>query len=110
MKVIAGKYTLVLTTFVGGCLLLLHWFFGIELTPDLWIYSPVVLVILGIEIMVLNRRYTNERNVKIEVSAGNVILIACEVAVFMIGTASIDINKPMLDNIFELSHYVRQKI
>jgi hypothetical protein len=109
MRVIAGKYTLVLTTFVCGFLLLLNWFLGIDSISDLWMYSPYLLVILGIETIVL-KRFNYGQNLKIEIGMGNLILIACVVAGFMLGTASIDIDTPVIDNLSELSSYVLHKI
>lgn len=110
MKVIAGRFTLVLTTIVCGFLLLLYWFLGLQLVPDLWVYSPVLLVILGTEILFLNGRYGRSRNVKIEIGAGNIILIAVILALFMMGTAKINVGQPVLDNLLNLTYYFRQKI
>lgn len=110
MKIIAGRYTLAITAIMCGVLLLANAIMKIEFYKNLWIYSPGILVILGMEILVLNLMSTIKGSVKVELGAGNIILITGVVAVFMIGTASLDISSTLIENLYELSCYVKHKI
>ena len=109
MKVTAGRYTLGITTVICGLAMLLNIFFDLELSRNLWLYSPVVVIMLGLEMLFLSRR-NSSGSIKIQLGAGNVILIASVIAILMVGTAKIEFDSRMLKNIYELAYYVIHRI
>lgn len=97
MKIKAGKFTLALTMIACGILMLLNAIYGSNTFRDLWMYSPVVLILFGLEIIIMNAIYMNDERYRVEVSVGSIILIIFLIALFMLAT-----NKAIMHNwIFE---------
>ena len=100
MKIKAGKFTLALTMIVSGVLMLVNIIYDSSMFMNLWMYSPVVLILLGLEIIILNVIYMNSERYKVEVSLGSIILIIFVIAVFMVATNRLNIHSWIFDQIF----------
>lgn len=100
MKIKAGRYTLALTMIACGVLMIMSIFYGRSAFGDLWTYSPGILILFGLEIIVLNLIFGARENYKVELSAGNIIVAIFVIVVFMIWNSGIDFYRP-------LHHYFR---
>lgn len=101
MRIVAGKYTLAITMIICGTLMLINSLYGIAF-GDLWIYSPVILIMFGLEIVILNLVYMHCEDCRVEVSVGNVIFIIFVIAVFMMYTNKIETRDPFFNNFFSM--------
>lgn len=102
MRIKAGKYTLALTMIAAGILMLINTLYGDGIFKDLWIYSPVVLIVFGLEIIALNLIFGHREGYRVEVSAGSIILIIFVIMIFMFGTNYVHVNEPFFDNFISL--------
>jgi len=100
MKIKAGKYTLALSMIAAGVLMLANAVSGSGLFADLWIYSPVVLIFFGLEILVLNLISLYITKCEVRVSVGSIFLIVLVVLIFTAYTATIEIDAPFLEYIY----------
>ncbi len=100
MKIKAGSYTLAVTMIASGIMMLLNTLNGNDIFRNLWIYSPSVLILFGLEIIILNLAYMNKENYRVEVSSGSVVFIIVVIVIFMLGTSRTEIRNRMFDNFF----------
>ncbi|MCX7709797.1 MAG: hypothetical protein N2484_08085 [Clostridia bacterium] len=101
MRIKAGKYTLALTMILCGLLMLVNTFYGQGIFKDLWLYSPAVLILFGLEIIFLNLIFGARESYKVEVSVGSIILVIFVIALFMVWMHGIDIWRPFIQDPFK---------
>lgn len=102
MRIKAGKYTLALTMILCGILMLISTVYGHGIFSSLWQYSPLVLIVFGLEIIVLNLIFGAKENYKVEVSVGCIILIIFLIAMFMVWTNRAQLNEHFINGFFEI--------
>lgn len=102
MRIKAGRYTLGLTMIAAGVITFLNSFFGKDILGDLWSYAPIVLVLFGLEVIILNLLYWRQENTKIEISGGSLVLMIFVVAFFMIMTNRLDIHQQFIQNLVRM--------
>lgn len=102
MKVKAGRYTLGITMIAAGVLSLMNLYNGKDFMGDLWKYSPVVLILFGLEVILLNLIYSRKEDIKVEVSGGSLVLVLFVVAFFMVITNRLDIHQPFLQEFIRM--------
>lgn len=100
MKIKAGKFTLAFTLILCGILMLINSAYGNNMFQDLWMYSPAVLILFGLEIVVLSLIYWNKPEYKVTASFGSVILIIVVIALFMTWTNPVEFHDPFFDQFF----------
>jgi hypothetical protein len=100
MKIKAGKYTLAFTLIASGILMLINTTLGNKIFDNLLIYSPIVLVLFGLEIIILSWIYRKREDCRVEASFGSIILIILVIAFFMTWTNRVEIHDPFFDNFF----------
>ena len=106
MRIRAGKYTLALTMVSCGVLMLINTVYGHGIFKNLWLYSPAVLILFGLEIIILNLVFGHRENYRVEVSVGSILLIIFVVAVFMMWTNSINFDSPYFRHIFDIDFQI----
>ena len=90
MRIKAGKYTLAFTMILSGILMLINTVHGNDLFKGLWMYSPIILVLFGLEIIILNLIYGRHGENKVEVSVGSIFLIIIVLIVFTLWTNKVE--------------------
>lgn len=96
MKVKAGRYTLGLTMIIAGVMMFLNSFNGRDVVGDLWKYGPVVLILFGLEVILLNLIYSGREDIKVEISGGSLVLMVFVVVFFMVITNRLDLHQQFI--------------
>lgn len=91
MRIKAGKYTLAFTMILSGILMMINTVNGHDLFKGLWMYSPVILVLFGLEIIILNLIYGRKGENKVEVSVGSIFLIIIVLIIFTLWTNKVEV-------------------
>ena len=91
MRIKAGKYTLALTMILSGILMLINTLYGHDLFQGLWMYSPIILILFGLEVIVLNLIYSHKENYTVYVSVGSIFLIIIVLMIFTYWTNKVEI-------------------
>jgi hypothetical protein len=94
MRIKAGKFTLAITMIASGILMLSNTMSGNPILRNVWLYSPVVLVLFGLEIIILNLIYMHKENYKVEVSGGSIVLIIIIIALLIMNYNQFGIHDP----------------
>jgi len=84
MKIKAGKYTLAVTFIAAGILMLANVINSEWTLSDFWIYSPIVFVLFGIEIITLTLFYSRKKGYSVYISLSSILLIIFMVVVLMV--------------------------
>lgn len=91
MKIEVGKYTLGITMILCGILIFLDTIYSRHIFQDIWKYSPIVLVLFGLELIILNIIFGHKENYKVQVSVGSIFLIIIVLVIFTALTNKIEI-------------------